>query len=424
MFFRNRRLDNIANLDDGPLEFELCIFGAGLACRQKLRYGTAAFQDDYSLSGGLHTVENREASSLEIGCVDGLHLTRLLVSARGGRFGQVSGPMHCSHSAYRSLSGCHASITRSPSGQSYGKYSPLIIRKNEPQRGLGSSMSLKADTPTAPATLVPSATEAAREPDAVEYPERQWIAQSVWHGDAVLLATAALRNRFRDQEDVLVAMELAVYYQRGDDTAWLQPDVQVVFGVGRGENRSTYKVWEEGKPPDFVLEVASPSTQKHDARYKAREYSRIGVLEYWRLDPEGTLMGTALEGYAATGGSYAPIEAVERPGGGRLLRSRVLGLDLRSRKRDGATVLVFTDPVTGEEFDGEVEEAERRRRIAEDRADAERERANTERERADTERVRADAERDRANAAEDRVRALEERLGNLPGRTRPSGLDS
>ena len=77
MFFRNRRFDNIANLNDGSLEFELCIFGAGLAYRQKLRYGTAAFQDDYALSGGLHTVENREASSLEIGCVDGLHMTSI-----------------------------------------------------------------------------------------------------------------------------------------------------------------------------------------------------------------------------------------------------------------------------------------------------------------------------------------------------------
>ena len=38
-------------------------------------------------------------------------------------------------------------------------------------------------------------------------------------------------------------------------------DSQLVFGAGRGGNRSTYKIWEEGKPPDFVLEVASPSPQ-------------------------------------------------------------------------------------------------------------------------------------------------------------------
>ena len=71
-----------------------------------------------------------------------------------------------------------------------------------------------------------------------------------------------------------------MYYQRGDKAAWLQPDVQVVFGVGCDGDRSTFKVWEEGKAPDFVLEVASPSTAENDARHKASEYARIGVQEY------------------------------------------------------------------------------------------------------------------------------------------------
>ena len=99
---------------------------------------------------------------------------------------------------------------------------------------------------------------------------------------------------------MLVGMELVVYYERGDTTAWLQPDVQVVFDVDRGGNRSSFKVWEEGKAPDFVLEVASPPTAENDARHKAAEYARIGVREYWRLDPEGSLIGTQLEGYVAS----------------------------------------------------------------------------------------------------------------------------
>ncbi len=123
-----------------------------------------------------------------------------------------------------------------------------------------------------PATAV---AEASAKPDEVKYPERNWIAQSISHGDAVLQAAAALRNHFRDGTDVLVAMELAVYYRRGDDSLWLQPDVQVVFGVSP-ENRRSYRIWEEGKAPDFVLEVASPATAEHDAKYKRREYARLG----------------------------------------------------------------------------------------------------------------------------------------------------
>ena len=172
--------------------------------------------------------------------------------------------------------------------------------------------------------------------------------------------------------------------------------MQVVFGVGRSGNRSSYKVWDEGKAPDFVLEVASPSTAENDARYKAGEYLRIGVREYWRLDPEGSLMGGPLEGYVASEGRYGPVEPVKCTGRGRQLRSRVLGLDLRSQRRDGARVLVFRDPRTGEEFDGTLEEAEQRRRAAEKRA----------------------------SAAEERVRALEERLRDATTRTPSSRRDS
>lgn len=251
-------------------------------------------------------------------------------------------------------------------------------------------MSVKTSSSTELSAVDSAVAEAvASEPDAVEYPEGHWIAQSVWHGDAVRLATAALHNHFANRDEALVAMELIVYYEFGNDRAWLQPDVLVAFGVGRGGNRRTFKVWEEGKAPDFVLEVASPSTAERDARHKAREYARIGVREYWRLDPEGTMMGTPLEGYGAIGGRYGRMESVKRTGGIEYVRSEVLGLDLRSERRDGATVLVFRDPRTGEEFDGALESSERRRRIA-----------------------------------EDRVRVLEQRLRELTDPTGPRGLDS
>ncbi|MCY4535228.1 MAG: Uma2 family endonuclease, partial [Bryobacterales bacterium] len=105
-----------------------------------------------------------------------------------------------------------------------------------------------------PELASPDATALPPETDEVEYPEGNWIAQSVAHGDAVRQATTALHHHFRERQQVLVAMELMVYYQRDNNQAKLQPDVQVVFGVRRGD-RSSFKVWEEGKAPDFVLEV-------------------------------------------------------------------------------------------------------------------------------------------------------------------------
>ena len=310
--------------------------------------------------------------------------------------------------------------------------SSRTMAKNRSLRGFGSEMSVTAITAPKRTVEASSAAEAAsREHDGVEYPERHWIAQSVWHGDVVRQATDALRNHFRDREDVLVAMELAVYFKRGDDTAWLQPDVQVVFGVGRGGNRSSLKVWEERKAPDFVLEVASPSTAEKDARHKATDYASIGVREYWRLDPEGSLMGAALEGYALYRGKYGPLEVVKRPGGDTYLRSRVLGLDLRTQRRDGATVVVFADPLTDEEFDGAIEEADRGRQIAERLLSAAANRVAAAEDRATVAEGRAAAAEDRAAAAEERariaeesLRALEERFRSLSSGTRLPGRDS
>ena len=210
----------------------------------------------------------------------------------------------------------------------------------------------------------------APESDEVEYPDRTWIAQSVGHGDAVRLATVALDKHFGGRDDALVAMELTVYYLRGNDQVWLRPDVLVAFDVGRGRELITYKTWEAGKAPDFVLEVASPSTAENDAGHKAREYAAIGVREYWRLDPKGTLMEVPLEGYRTLAGQYERVESVVGPGGVEYLRSGVLALDFRTTHRDGVTVLVIRDPLTGDEFDGSVQEFDRRRRVAEDERDA------------------------------------------------------
>ena len=83
----------------------------------------------------------------------------------------------------------------------------------------------------------------------------------------------------------------------------------------------------------------------------------------------------------------------------------MLGLELRSQRQDGATVLMFRDPRTGEEFDGALEEPERRRRAAEDRASAEAKRAS--------------AEAKLRRAAEERVQALEKQLRNLAAHSPP-----
>ena len=169
-----------------------------------------------------------------------------------------------------------------------------------------------------------------------------------------------------------------------------------------------------------MLEVASPSTADKDARHKAQEYARIGVREYWRLDPTGSLLATPLQGWEANGESYHPVQPVASGARSGWLRSRVLGLELRSQRQGGATVLEFRDPRTGEEFDGDLAEAERLRWAAEERASAESKLRQSAEERASAESKRASAEAERRRAAEERARALEKQLRTLAPESRSS----
>ena len=94
--------------------------------------------------------------------------------------------------------------------------------------------------------------------------------------------------------------------------------------------QTSYKVWEVGVVPQFVMEVASESTRLLDRDRKAGKYARLGVREYWRFDPTGELVrppeyGVCVLGQRlAAGGRYEPLEP--QPGGA--VRSDVLDLDV------------------------------------------------------------------------------------------------
>ena len=101
--------------------------------------------------------------------------------------------------------------------------------------------------------------------------------------------------------------------------------------------RNSYVMWEEGKPPDFVLEVVSPSSRRRDRREKPEIYAKIGVPEFFLYDPEDESepalsgLGPALSGFelrGGAGGAYRPLPKERLPGGVAGVRSKVLGLCL------------------------------------------------------------------------------------------------
>ena len=126
-----------------------------------------------------------------------------------------------------------------------------------------------------------------------------------------------------------------------------------------------YIVQEQGKPPDFVLEVASESTGDEDTGPKRDDYEALGVREYWRFDETGAYHKTRLAGDRLVDGRYEPIPIEELPGG--ILQGYSAALNLYLRWERGR--LAWHDPATGQHI--ATFESERARANAADaRADA------------------------------------------------------
>ena len=92
------------------------------------------------------------------------------------------------------------------------------------------------------------------------------------------------------------------------------PDLTIAFGVDRRRIISDrgYSIEDQGKPPDFVLEVTSENTGQRDIRVKRENYAAFGIPEYWRFDPSGGLYhGVPLAGDRLGGGVYQSIDIVQ-----------------------------------------------------------------------------------------------------------------
>ena len=205
-----------------------------------------------------------------------------------------------------------------------------------------------------------------RPPAAIDYPDSDGkpMAENDWQHNVIVYAMGALKTRFDGRSDVYVSGDLFIYHEEGNPRASVVPDVFVVFGAER-RLRRVYKLWEEPKAPDFVLEVASPNTWQEDEGPKRELYERLGVREYFQHDPMGGLLPSHLQGHRLVRGAYEPLPAVPSLDGTLLLYSETLGLDLLA---DQSGKLRFRDPVTGEFLLG-PEEAEAARRLAESRAE-------------------------------------------------------
>jgi len=167
-------------------------------------------------------------------------------------------------------------------------------------------------------------------------------------------ANDALARYFRDRNDVYVSANMFVYFEEGNPKAVVAPDVFVVLGAPNHKRRS-YKVWEEPKGPDFVLEITSHSTRTVDQGPKRRIYEELGVWEYWQFDPTGDYLVPPLRGQRRIANRYVELPVRTSANGTLSGRSEVLRLDLRVAQGR----LRFRDPTTGQDLPSSEELEER-----------------------------------------------------------------
>ncbi len=271
-------------------------------------------------------------------------------------------------------------------------------------------------------------------PDAF-YEEPEPIEDGMQQEPIITLPLFILRRWFRGK-NVFVGAGGFIFWNRFDAKEKLSPDGIVALDTDPDfiYEFPNYFLWEVNKPPDVVMEVASPSTASNDLGHKRDVYARLGAREYWKFDPTGgDLYGAALMGERLVDGEYVPYELNVESDGSMWSRSDVLNLDFYW---DGE-FFDIRDPLTGQTIDPAVisELAEERADTAEERAELERTRADTaeglaelERTRADTaeeraelERTRADTERKARLEAEAKLRRLvEERRQDDDGEQPPS----
>ena len=237
-----------------------------------------------------------------------------------------------------------------------------------------------------------------RLPDPPEDPEDKMTSfdRLAANGNVRYLTLHLMAQRPEEQDRILVAGE---HYTVAQPTRYLAgsryPDLLVAFGVDpyAYEASNGYVISEQGKPPDFALEIASRRTGREDTGPKRRDYAALGILEYWRFDHTltGEHHGVRLAGERLVNGEYVAIDIKELPDGSLQGYSPVLDLYLRWERGE----LVFYDPATGRRI--ATLEDERAARIAEQEARAAAEDALI-------------TEREARITAEARVRDLEELL--------------
>jgi Uma2 family endonuclease len=128
------------------------------------------------------------------------------------------------------------------------------------------------------------------------------MAETDLHRDLMLDLIETLKAWFENDPMTYVSGNILLFYEKGNKRRHVSPDVLVVRGIPK-HRRDNYLVWEEGKVPDFMIEVTSKMTRREDKEFKRTVYQKtLRVPEYFLFDPRAEYLKPPFHGYVVAPG--------------------------------------------------------------------------------------------------------------------------
>ncbi len=187
------------------------------------------------------------------------------------------------------------------------------------------------------------------------------MGESTLHYKLVHYLFTALQLFLAKRSDCFLAANLRLSYDENNPLRWYAPDVLIAFGVENHE-RSSYHLPTEKVMPQVIFEVASEQTAARDVGENYLDYARLGVEEYYLLDPERTLLPRALIAYQRDDGELMQIKIHNNR-----IHSPRLGLDIVDTGKDFRLV----NPATHEFLQSPAELAQETLKLKEQLAELE-----------------------------------------------------
>lgn len=132
--------------------------------------------------------------------------------------------------------------------------------------------------------------------------------ESNWHRIQINLLVDNARQHWRGRTDFFVGGNMFIYYsmRQARNKDYKGPDFFVVKDVDGAQNRRAWIVWEEdGRLPNLIVELLSPSTADEDLGSKKDLYEqRFKTPEYFCYDPDTH----TLQGWQLVKQHYTPLK--------------------------------------------------------------------------------------------------------------------